>query len=320
MATKTFEITDNSYVPPLSFTAILTQTSFLFDGMEKRPLVIVMDGNVVLTEGVDYYVNYFNNTNCGTATVIINGMGNYDGSVTKHFTIYMPENTAPPSYFPSTYNYGYIPFISTYPIKKSEFVFNMSSVVYDGFEKELQLKVYNSNGKLLIEGVDYVVSYENNIDEGKATIIIKGIGDGNITYTSSNTKICTVSKDGKVTVKGIGKVTITISASGTDNYKPYTKKMTIIIHPKAPVVTGVTTSSSSVTLKWQKVNKASGYQVQSSSDKNFSDNVKAYSINDKTVTSKTISNANGIKMYYRVRSYTVIDGVKIYSEWSYVVK
>ena len=61
----------------------LAQSSYTYDGTEKKPAVTV-DG---LTEGTDYTVAYKNNIHAGEAEVVITGKGNYTGTVTKNFTI-----------------------------------------------------------------------------------------------------------------------------------------------------------------------------------------------------------------------------------------
>ena len=67
----------------------LDQISYQYDGNVKEPKVtsIVVDGRT-LTEGIDYTVSYENNVYVGNyATVVINFMGNYDGTFKKWFTI-----------------------------------------------------------------------------------------------------------------------------------------------------------------------------------------------------------------------------------------
>ena len=44
-------------------------------------------GDKTLTAGTDYTLSYSNNTNAGTATVTITGIGNYTGTISKSFTI-----------------------------------------------------------------------------------------------------------------------------------------------------------------------------------------------------------------------------------------
>jgi len=69
--------------------------TFTYDGTEKKPTV----SNVTLGEGWDkkitYEVTYNNNVNVsGEAEVIVNGTGNYTGSVTKSFSITPADLTA----------------------------------------------------------------------------------------------------------------------------------------------------------------------------------------------------------------------------------
>lgn len=53
-----------------------------------------------------------------------------------------------------------------------------------------------------------------------------------LTYKSSNTKVATVDKNGKVTIKGKGKAVITVSAAATSDYQAATKKVTIQVTAK----------------------------------------------------------------------------------------
>ena len=68
-------------------TITLSQTSFTYDGKAKQPSVTVKNGSKILVSGTDYTVSYKNNTNAGTATVIVTGKGNYIGSISKTFAI-----------------------------------------------------------------------------------------------------------------------------------------------------------------------------------------------------------------------------------------
>ena len=72
----------------------LSQTSYIYDGTAKKPVVTVKDGNTVLKEGRDYTVTYSNNVNAGTAKVTVAGKGNYKGTVTKSFTIKVKKGTS----------------------------------------------------------------------------------------------------------------------------------------------------------------------------------------------------------------------------------
>ncbi len=51
------------------------------------PGVTVKANGTTLTLGTDYIVSYQDNINAGTATVLIEGLGNYGGVIVKNFTI-----------------------------------------------------------------------------------------------------------------------------------------------------------------------------------------------------------------------------------------
>lgn len=75
----------------------------VYDGTEKRPAVTVTMKGQVLEENVDYKLTYTDNTNAGTATVLIEGLAaaNVSGTVTKHFTIAKADRPAPTGLTPT---------------------------------------------------------------------------------------------------------------------------------------------------------------------------------------------------------------------------
>ena len=58
-----------------------------YNGSAQTQSPTVKVGGRTLTNGTDYTLSYANNTNAGTATVTITGKGNYNGTVSKTFTI-----------------------------------------------------------------------------------------------------------------------------------------------------------------------------------------------------------------------------------------
>ncbi|MCI8298984.1 MAG: leucine-rich repeat domain-containing protein [Lachnospiraceae bacterium] len=72
----------------------LSQTTYTYDGTAKTPIVTVKDETAILKEGKDYTLTYRNNSNAGTATVIVTGTGNYKGTVTKNFIIAVKKGTS----------------------------------------------------------------------------------------------------------------------------------------------------------------------------------------------------------------------------------
>ena len=69
----------------------LEQATFVYDGYEKKPNVIVKDDEKTLEIDKDYTIQYLNNIEAGTASVIVNGINDYSGSITLTFTIEKAE-------------------------------------------------------------------------------------------------------------------------------------------------------------------------------------------------------------------------------------
>lgn len=68
----------------ITVSAISNQT---FTGTEITPAVSVQEGTKKLTKDVDYKVSYADNINVGTATVTVTGIGSYEGIARKTFRI-----------------------------------------------------------------------------------------------------------------------------------------------------------------------------------------------------------------------------------------
>ena len=65
----------------------LSADSYTYDGKAKEPAVTVKRESETLTLGTDYTVTYLDNTNAGTATVKVEGIGGFKGEKTVAFTI-----------------------------------------------------------------------------------------------------------------------------------------------------------------------------------------------------------------------------------------
>ena len=73
-------------IEPCADEVNLSFETAVYSGNEIKPQVTI-EG---LTEGTDYTVEYQNNTNVGTATIVIRGIGSYMGTISKNFTITAP--------------------------------------------------------------------------------------------------------------------------------------------------------------------------------------------------------------------------------------
>ncbi len=131
-----------------------------------------------------------------------------------------------------------------------------------------------------------------------------------MTFTSSSPKIASVNKDtGKVTVKNTGIAVITIKA-GKDS-----EKVTIKVTPKKQSVKSAKAAKGKkLTVKWVKDKRASGYQVQISTDKEFKKNVQVRKLSKTSCTFKKLK--KGKRYYVRIRSYKKSGKETLYGAWS----
>ena len=139
-----------------------------------------------------------------------------------------------------------------------------------------------------------------------------------LSYKSSNTKVATVSSTGKVTLKGPGKATITITAAATSNYNAATKKITITVKPKkATLKKAKSTKKRTLKVMWKRDTKATGYQIVIAQNKKFKKGKKTALIKKNKTTSRTFKKLKSRKnYYYKVRAYKQVGKTKIYGAYS----
>ena len=256
----------------------------------------------------DYSVVYSNNTNVGTAQIVISGEGNYDGQLVYSFQI-TPDMLTPDKFS----------------------VDATASYVYDGTAHELPFV------SLLIADTDYTVAYENNVNAGTATLVLTGIGNytGEVridysiapdTITKSNFKVSTskmyytgkalkksikstlgtlTTADYTVSYKNntrVGTATITITGkanfTGTVKYTFKIVKPTVKRTSKLTLVKG----TKKITVKYKKVSKADGYVIQYSLKKNFKGKKTVY-VSKKYAKKVLKKLKSGKKYYVRVAAY-----------------
>ena len=146
-------------------------TDRVYNGMAQEQKITVMLNNKKLTEETDYKVVYSKNVNVGNATVMINGINAYSGTIKKTFKI------------------------TAYDLEKN------TGHAIGGLDKEIKTKYLKGGskpkleltfaGRKLAEGIDYTISYQHNKSvtaadiKNKPFISVKGRGNfkGNLTKT-----------------------------------------------------------------------------------------------------------------------------------------
>ncbi|MCB6994305.1 hypothetical protein LI177_12535 [bacterium 210820-DFI.6.37] len=167
-----------------------------YTGKAQTQAVKVVVNGRTLEENTDYTVAYKDNTQAGTATVTITAKGNYTGTVEKTFEIKAAA-------------------------VKSAKVSGIAAKTYTGKARTQAVKVV-VNGKTLVKGTDYTVTYKNNKNVGKATVTITAKGN----YTGTITKTFIV-KPAKETItslkKGTKKFTVKYKKQAGASYQIYYK-------------------------------------------------------------------------------------------------
>ncbi len=136
---------------PLSEATIASLGSKTYTGSEIKPAPKVTFHGKQLVEGTDYTVSYSANTNVGTAKLTLTGKGNFTGTKTASFKIVAAD------------------------LSKAT-LGTLADQRYTG--KQVQPKPdVMWNGRRLVEGTDYTISYENNVDRGQASLTVTGKGN-----------------------------------------------------------------------------------------------------------------------------------------------
>lgn len=138
-----------------------------------------------------------------------------------------------------------------------------------------------------------------------------------LSYKSSNTSVAMVNSSGKVTLKGPGKATITITAAATGNYNAATKKITVTVKPKKVIGIKAKQGKKRMTVSWKRDSKSTGYQITYAQNKKFKKGKKNITISKNKTVKRTIKKLKARKTYYiKVRAYKKVGKTKIYGAYS----
>lgn len=318
-----------------------------FNGKEQTVPFTVKDGDTQLEENVDFTVSYKDNIDAGTATLIVTGIGSYEGELTAKFQIDTVDITSDVV----TKDYSNV------------------SVQYEYKKMEIQPIVKMKQGDYNLSSMkDFEVEYVNNMNPGTAKITLRGIGN----YTGTITKEFTINKrkmanasvktkfennqlvvtvnvpdNGRTLESNIdytytavtdatGKITITITGIGNNCEGTIVTVIEAADNPNRPVPTttaapkkvivkkavikkAVNKKGKKVKLSWKKVSGASGYNVRYALSKKKLKKAKIKKIK-KNKVSYTIKKLKKKTYFIQVRAYKVVDKKTYYGAWSKVKK
>ncbi len=141
---------------------IRLKKKYAYEGKAIKGNETVKDGREVLDSGKDYKASYQNNKNLGKATITIKGIGNYKGTKKVSYTIVKRSVRSVTCHYKKTKSYT------------GRWV-----------KPNVTLKV----GKVKLEkNRDYTLVYRNNLQIGKASVVIQGMG--NFTGSSLASRSC----------------------------------------------------------------------------------------------------------------------------------
>ena len=326
-------------------TITLSNTSYKFSGVEKKPKVTVSNGKKVFSKS-DYTVTYKDNINAGTGKVIITANQNskvLKGSVTKYFRIDKKE-------------------LSTMRYK----TLSADSFVYTGKAFKPSLSLSGDVLKKLTLNKDYTVTYKNNKAIGIATVTATGKGNYKGTYSktfeilpqkvtgikASDIKSTTFKLswnkvsgniDGyKIYRYNAAKKTYDYAVSTTNTYfnvsgreaatsytylvRAYKKSgdkylmgesssaKKVVMKPTKVVSAPSAYKGNNFVFKWEKT-KADGYQIRYSKNKSLK-NAKVKTVNSGNKTSLSVKLSSNVNYYYKIRAYKKVSGKTYYGDWS----
>ena len=326
----------------------IAEQKYTYDGTEKTPEMIIMDGNYTLQKNTDYTVKCSNNVNAGNAELEITGAGNYSGTYKAGFLI---EQTEPNLKFDKktiTVKYGTKPFLCALSEKTTDGTITYSSsnpkaAVVDPATGKVTIKgggtaaimAYAAKGTNYTAGSTFctikVTKRSNTIKASnirrtwyakarKISINAKVYGKAPLKYSSSS-KSVKVDKKGRITIaaKFTGSARITIRSSATAGYNAATKSITVTVNPAGTtLMPAKNLSGRKAQITWKKNRYVTGYEIQYSVNKNFRSGSKK-TVSGASKTKYTLTKLQKNKMYYvRIRTYKKSGTKKYYSSWSKV--
>ena len=135
-------------------TVLLSESNLVYNKLEQSPVITGVKAGTLDVNAADYTASG-SATNVGTYTVTVNAKDdaqNFTGQATTQWSIVEANANL------------------------FELTVSPESFVYDGMEKEPTVTVKDGN-TTLVEGTDYTLSYENNVNVGTATVTATGKGN-----------------------------------------------------------------------------------------------------------------------------------------------
>ena len=297
----------------------------IYTGKEIKPEVIVKYGDQLLKKDIDYSLAYKNNTNVGTATIIISGKGNYSGILRKNFKIQILPNSIKLAKSSVTLNKG-----KTYTLVATIAPSNATNktVMYSSNNKKVATVTSTGTIKAINGGTAVITAKTSNGKKATCKVTVPYTVKYNLNGGTNNKSNPTSYYGKKITLKNPTrkgysfagwysdskyKTKVTSFSSGDKVLYAKWNKVTVA-KAKTPTLTNITTRKLKVS--YGATSGVKGYQIQYATNSKFTGSKTKYvTSRSYTITSLT----KGKRYYVRVRGYKIDStGNKVYGSWSAV--
>ena len=162
--------------------------------------------------------------------------------------------------------------------------------------------------------VDAIKVTWTKVDGAAKYQVFRKAKSGSWTMIGTTTKVTYTDKDVQNGIQYRYKIR-SVAAGNSVSVYSNTEYRTCVARPK---VSGLTNSAAGkMTVKWTKIAKADGYQIQYSTSSTFASGNKTVLVKDGTAVSKVIASLTKGKTYYvRVRAYRTVTQKSVWSAWS----
>lgn len=211
-----------------------------------------------------------------------------------------------------------VPFSVSYPAEsKRPGTYSVTvTLTGENYEGSSSASYVIKKGKQVLEFNDI----SKRIDSKTATltaVITEGNKSGKIKYSSDNPHVATISANGKVMLHRVGTARITATVKENENYEGVSKTITLTVLPAPTAVTKLQSPKKGwLNIQYRANDEADGYQMQYGTSSDMK-NAKYAAVNTPEIRSYTRKDAKSGETYYvRVRTFNMVNGKRVYSNWS----
>ena len=326
---------------PITSAKVTFPDSLVYNGSPQKPVPTVKAGSSTLKAGTDYRITYKNNTHAGTAQAVLTGTGDYAGTLTASFRIGKAAQKLTAK-GPSSLSAGKTASVTVSGAKGTK-TFSSSNTAVAAVDKNGLITAR----KVGTAKITVTSSATSDFNKASKTLTINIVPAATASLTADNqakgikltwkkvdgangyhvyrdsTRIKTITSGGTVTYTDTAantngtKYTYKIVAKASTGNSTLSKSLTTYRVAQPAVKTLTNSSSKKMTVTWAKNARATGYQIQYSTDSGFKSGNNSVNVSNVSTVSKVIGSLSKGKTYYvRIRTYKTAGSKNYWSAWS----